>query len=450
MIWWHKRARYVFALSSPRVLGWRFPTLPKPSLPAPHRIVIVLAITLLALPKASGQSKYKVLHAFTGGSDGGGVWSSVVFDQKGNLYGTTSGGGDFGYGTVFELTPSQRGPWTETVLHSFMLNDPQGAEPNTNLTFDSAGNLYGTAPNGGAFNGGTAFELTPGSISWTLTVLYNFAAYSGDVGPPHSGLISDSAGNLYGAGSGGAIGGGAVFELTPGSGTWLETLPYSFCQQLGCSDGSGISAGPVLDRSGNLYGTTIFGGNTSCQSGNGCGLVYELKRGSNGLWKEAVLHAFNGAPDDSDGSSQLVLDSSGNLYGTGGGGSHICFGSSPCGTVYTLTRGSGGSWSESVIYDFTGGTTGNGPGPSEGLVIDQEGNLYGTTFYGGSTSCGCGVVYKLAKGAGGTWTYSVLHTFVGTDGAQPAASLVLHNGKLYGTTVLGGSGGAGVVFQLTP
>jgi uncharacterized repeat protein (TIGR03803 family) len=421
----------------------------KPLLGALSKILLVIAVSLALTHDSTAQSKYKVLYAFTGHADGGGVWDSVVFDTKGNLYGTTSGGGDFGYGTVFELTPTSHGPWAEAVLHSFMLNDLDGSEPDTDVILDSAGNLYGTTANGGAYNGGTAFELTPGSSGWTLTVLYNFGAYSGDVNA-RSGLLMDKAGNLYGAGAGGAIGGGAVFELTPSSGTWLESLPYSFCQRSGCADGSIVYAGVTFDRAGNLYGTTDAGGNPSCLGGNGCGVVYELRSVSGGTWKEAVLHTFNGAPNDGAGSSRLAFDSSGNLYGTGGGGNHICFGSSPCGTVYKMTRGTSGRWQETVIYDFTGGATGNGPGPSQGLVIDQAGNLYGTTFYGGSTSCGCGVVYKLAPGSGGTWTYSVLHTFLGSDGAQPTASMVLHNGKLYGTTVLGGSGGAGVVFELAP
>jgi uncharacterized repeat protein (TIGR03803 family) len=115
--------------------------------------------------------------------------------------------------------------------------------------------------------------------------------------------------------------------------------------------------------------------------------------------------------------------------------------------VYELSRNGNGRWKETLLYNFQSGT---GYGPGAGVVFDKSGNLYGTTVYGGSGSCGCGVVYKLAPGSGGTWTYSVLHTFTGTDGAQPDANLVLHNGKLYGTTITGGTGGAGVVFELTP
>ena len=409
------------------------------------KALLVVAVLLTFAPIATAQSKYRVLYSFTGGTDGGGVWDSVAFDTKGNLYGTTSGGGDFGFGTVFELTPTSHGPWTESVLHSFMANDPDGAEPVGNVILDATGNLYGTAPNGGAYGRGSAFELTPGTSGWSLSVLYSFCALTNcsDGAAPQDGLVMDAVGNLYGTA-------GVVFELTPGVSAWSESILYTFCSKPSCIDGTGPYAGVILDTAGDLYGTTVYGGKPTCLGGNGCGVVYELKPGSGGTWKEAVLHAFDGAPNDSDGSSLLAFDNSGNLYGTGGGGNHICFGTSPCGTVYKMTRGSNGRWQESVIHDFTGGASGNGPGGNEGLVIDQAGNLYGTTLYGGSPTCGCGVVYKLAPGSGGSWTYSVLHTFVGSDGAQPTASLILHNGKLYGTTVLGGSGGSGVVFQLTP
>jgi uncharacterized repeat protein (TIGR03803 family) len=412
-------------------------------LSALSKALLVIAVSLMFAHNAAAQSAYNVLYSFTGHADGGGVWDSVVSDTNGNLYATTSGGGDFGYGTVFQLTPTSHGPWTETVLHSFMFND--GAAPVGNLILDPAGNLYGTTPNGGAYQEGTVFELTPISGSWTLSVLHNFCTESNcsDGGVPYDGLVMDKAGNLYGTAY-------VAFELTPGSGGWSESVLYTFCSKPSCRDGSGPYAGVILDAAGNLYGTTTAGGNPLCTGGNGCGVVYELKPGSGGTWKEAVLHTFNGAPNDGAGSSKLLFDSSGNLYGTGGGGNHLCFGTSPCGAVYKMTRGANGRWQETVIYDFTGGATGNGPGNNSGLVIDQSGNLYGTAFYGGSTSCGCGVVYKLAPGSGGTWTYSVLHTFVGSDGAGPIASLILHNGKLYGTTVLGGSGGSGVVFELTP
>lgn len=417
----------------------------KPLLGALSKSLLAIAVSLALTHDATAQSKYKVLYAFTGHTDGGGVWDSVVFDTKGNLYGTTSGGGVFGYGTVFELSPTQHGPWTETVLHSFMLNDPDGSEPTANLIIDATGNLFGTAQDGGAYGRGSAFELMPGTSGWSLSVLYSFCAQSNcsDGAAPQDGLSMDSAGTLYGTA-------GVAFDLTPGANAWSESVLYTFCSRPSCRDGSTPYAGVIFGPGGNLYGTTDAGGNPTCLGGNGCGVVYELNRVSGGTWNEAVLRAFNGAPNDSDGSSRLAFDHSGNLYGTGGGGNHICFGSSPCGTVYKMTRGTNGRWQETVIYDFTGGATGNGPGPSQGLVIDQAGNLYGTTFYGGSTSCSCGVVYKLAPGSGGTWTYSVLHTFLGSDGAQPTASMVLHNGKLYGTTVLGGSGGAGVVFQLAP
>jgi uncharacterized repeat protein (TIGR03803 family) len=420
---------------------------PKQALSAVSKALLALAVWLRFAHSVAAQSNFKVLYSFTGGADGGGLYYGVVMDKQGKLYGTTSGGGAYNYGTVFELAPTKQGEWTETVLHSFMNGDPNGYDAVGNLIIDGVGNLYGVAESGGPYFGGTAFELTPGANGWSFSVLYDFCATAGDPCSPRSNLIMDRTGNFYGAEAGGANGGGAVFELTPDSGGWVGSLLYSFCSRPSCKDGSVLYAGVILDAAGNLYGTTAGGGDPSCIGGNGCGVVYELRR-SGGSWSEAVLHAFTGAPNDSDGSSLLAFGSAGNLYGTGGGGSYICFGSSPCGTVYKMKRGANGHWHETVIYNFTGGADGNGP--PDGVVVDQAGNLYGTTVYGGSASCGCGVVFKLMPGSGGKWTYSVLHTFVGSDGAQPIGGLILRNGKLYGTAVTGGSGGAGVVFELIP
>jgi uncharacterized repeat protein (TIGR03803 family) len=389
------------------------------------------------------------LYSFTGGSDGGGVEDRVAFDRKGNLYGTTSGGGDFGYGTVFELTPRPHGPWAETVLHSFMLNDPDGSEPQANLLVDSAGNLYGTTLNGGAYNGGTAFELVPGSGGWTLNVLYSFCMLSGcaDGFSPRAGFVKDESGSLYGTA-------GGAYELTQGSSNWTESVIYPFCLDLSCNSQDGVDpyGGVTFDAAGNLYGTTYYGGNLSCDNGNGCGVVYELTPGSDGTWAETVLYSFGSAANDGQHPEpeQLAFDRAGSLYGTtGNGGTNICFGTVGCGTIFKLTKGPNGQWKESILYDFVSGPSGSIP--SGGLFIDASGSLYGEAGAGGSSTCGCGVVYKLTPGVGGSWTYSVLHTFQGTDGNGPTSGLISDGkGHLYGTTVTGGSGGAGVVFELTP
>ena len=408
------------------------------------RTVLLIALVLVGFPSARAQSKFKVLHAFGTGSDGAGVWDSVAFDTKGNLYGTTSGGGAYGWGAVFELTPTRHGPWTETVLQSFMLNDPNGSEPLGGVISDTAGNLYGATARGGMYQFGTIFELTPGSDGWTFAVLYDFGTNSNDGGGPFDSLVMDKAGDLYGTtGGGGTYGGGTIFELTPGSGGWTESLPYSFGANGGVG-GTDPDGGLILDAMGNLYGVTNNGGDLSCPSGYGCGVVFELVRGSGGSWTEHVLHSFTGFANP---QGTLAFDSAGNLYGTTliGGGTGCTGG---CGTVYTLTHRSDGKWSYTVLHQFGNGANGNTP--VGGVVLDTAGNLYGATGYGG-TGCGCGVVYKLTPTSHGPWTYSILHTFTGQDGAEPAADLIWDTkGNLYGTTATGGSGGGGVVFELTP
>jgi uncharacterized repeat protein (TIGR03803 family) len=178
--------------------------------------------------------------------------------------------------------------------------------------------------------------------------------------------------------------------------------------------------------------------------------VYRLRRSASG-WKESVLYSFGDFHDDGQipGVGALVSDGSGNLYGTTvQGGRNTCV-DVGCGTVFKLTPGANGDWKETILYSFKGNANGSGPGA--GVVLDAAGNLYGTTVYGGTTSCSCGVVYKLAPGSSGKWTYTVLHRFTGSDGAQPDANLILDSkGNLYGTTITGGAGGYGVAFELTP
>jgi uncharacterized repeat protein (TIGR03803 family) len=243
----------------------------------------------------------------------------------------------------------------------------------------------------------------------------------------------DNAGNLYGTGH-------AVFELLPGSDGWGEEVLHHFCSWSNCRDGDGPFAGLILDGSGNLFGTTEDGGG-NCGA---CGVVFELTPTSGGGWKETVLHAFdnNGKDGYTPGDGALLMDGSGNLYGTTEVGG--CCG----GTVFKMTPGSKGHWTETILYNFKPGAS--GWFPTAGVVMDKAGNLYGTTDDGGTSSCDCGLVYKLAP-ANGKWTYTVLHRFSGADGAVPAGNLTLDDkGNLYGGTVLGGGTGNGVIFELTP
>jgi uncharacterized repeat protein (TIGR03803 family) len=292
--------------------------------------------------------------------------------------------------------------------------------------------LYATTESGGGnYTYGTVFELRPGSDRWKETVIYRFGPNT-PAGGPKGPLIMDAEGGLYGT---------AVnpFELSPGADGWNFTLLHSFPS----FQGDGVGAfGLVMDASHNLYGTTVGGGGGSC--GGGCGTAYELHPTSGGDWKEYILHDFGAGNDDmSFPVGVLVLDGVGNLYGVAPGGAHRN------GAVYRLSRGSNGHWKTTIQYSFTGGE--DGATPAGGLVMDKSGNLYGVAAAGGDPNCDCGVIYKLAPAGNGKWAYTVLHRFAGIDGAQPDAQLILDkNGNLYGTTVTGGVHGAGVAFELTP
>ena len=399
---------------------------------------IVLSALVVTLAGAAwGAPKYKVLHAFSGSVDGGGLWGSLVFDSQGDLYGTTSGGGPYGQGTVFELSPDSNGRWSETVQHGFPSFPHDGQGPTSNLILDTAGDLFGTTLGGGDHDGGVVFELMRNTADRAESILYNFCAKPrcSDGGSPYAGLVSGNAGNLFGTA-------GAVFKLFPTSHGWREVVLHSFT----CHRGNGCDpyAGTIRDPAGNLYGTTERGG------AHDVAIVYRLRRSASG-WKEILLHSFGGFHDDGQvpGVGALASDDSGDLYGTTvQGGSNTCV-DVGCGTVFKLTLGSDGDWKETILYNFEGNANGSGPGG--GVVRDKAGNLYGTTVYGGTMSCACGVVYKLAPGSKGKWTYTVLHRFTGSDGAQPDANLILDGrGNLYGTTVTGGEGGAGVAFEITP
>lgn len=393
-------------------------------------------LSLLLVSSSLAASQYQVLYSFTGGADGVGVYSGVVFDKKGNLYGTTIHGGAYQDGTVFKIKRQPNGQWTEKILHSF--DDSDGQQPNSTLVVDPAGNFYGTTIFGGTNHGGTAFEMSPGPSGWTFNVIYNYCSLPDCADSfAYGGFALDAAGNLYGARS-------TALELSPSPGAWTPTVLYTFCSKPGCADGAGIFAPLILDSKGNLYGTTYSGG--AHQNG---GTAFKVRHMPDGSWKERVLHSFRSFRDDGIAPSfgQLAFDSAGNLYGTTSqGGSHSC-GEIDCGTVYRLSPQPNGHWKETILYNFDTGAGGNGPGA--GVVIDQAGNLYGTTG-GGGGRCDCGVIFKLSPNPDDTWTYTVLHSFIGSDGAFPDANLIFDKkGNLYGTTI-GGGLGFGVVFELTP
>jgi hypothetical protein len=402
---------------------------------------LVMALALCALlatlaTSAIAAPKYKVLHAFSGGNDGGGIYSGLLLDRRGNVYGTTIAGGAKGKGgTAFKLMPRANGTWAVAILYNFC-SEPEcrdGGGPWGGLIFDAAGNLYGTTEGGGGpYKYGTVFELTQGSEGWKETILHRFG-FNKYGCCPQSTLVMDNAGNLFGTA-------GPAFELSPGADGWKETVLHNFTGQHG--DGFGAYTGVIMDAAGNLYGETA-GGGTSKGCGGGCGTVYELQPTSDG-WKEHILHDFDTGGDNmAFPEGPLMLDKAGNLYGTAGGGTYAD------GAVYKLTLQSDGRWKSTIIHSFTGGA--NGQSVGGGVVMDQAGNLYGTTIAGGSPNCQCGIAYKLTPVAGDKWSFKVLHTFVGTDGAQPVGELILDGkGNLYGNTITGGTGGYGVSFELTP
>jgi uncharacterized repeat protein (TIGR03803 family) len=337
---------------------------------------------------------------------------------------------------------------SESVLWSFD-HQPDGVGPQAGLTMDTNGNLYGTTLGGGAHGEGAVFELTPptnSGESWNESIIWSFNRGS-DGNQPMGDLLIDASGNLYGTTvAGGDSGSGTVFELTPpatAGGSWTESLLHSF----NGSDGSSPGGNLIMDTSGNIYGTGGGGADNM-------GTVFQLTPAGGGSWMESVLFSFDGT--DGSGPAGLIMDSAGNLYGATEGG-----GANAKGTVFELTPPAtiGGNWAESVLWSFDG-TDGSGPA---GVIMDRNGNLYSTTQGGGVGAKG--TVFELTPPAttGGSWTESVLWSFgKGKDGTLPLSSLVMDTtGHLYGTTFFGGTysdpnaakgtpKGLGTAFELTP
>jgi uncharacterized repeat protein (TIGR03803 family) len=329
------------------------------------------------------------LHEFTGGADGANP-DDVVVGPSGILYGMTSAGGS-GFGTVFRFRPpaspckSVLCYWDETVIHSFAGPPNDGATPElSRLIFDQAGNVYGTTDAGGITNVGTAFELSPSGGGWNITILHSFTnGTMTDGRHPLGGMIFDTQGNLYGTlNAGGTRDFGAVYELTPSNGIWTESILYYFGTGL-VDSGYSPTGSLLMDGSGNLYGTNTAAGQ------NGGGTVFELTPDS-GQWVLSVLsNDFTEPPGPTSG---VVMDASGNLYGVS-----KYDGAFNLGMVYKLAH-SGDGWTMTDLHDFTGG--GDGAYPTDAVVLDSSGNLYGTTYSGGTTTgcsgnSGCGVVWEI-------------------------------------------------------
>jgi uncharacterized repeat protein (TIGR03803 family) len=414
-------------------------------------LVVLSVLVWAAVPRAHGQTE-ALLYNFCAQPeciDGVGPAASLLPDGAGNFYGTTQLGGEKGYGTIFELSPNGFGGYNESVLYSFcsLAKCADGTNPDSSVTFDSNGNLYGTTYYGGQTASGpdsgygVVFELSPSQNGcpagsnpgkgWCETVLHNFLS-NPDGAFPFSALTWDSSGNLYGTTVGGGSGAGTTYELSPnGLGNWKEKVIYE----------RGGYAGLAIDASGNLYGADYVKN----------GHVFELTSNGSGGWKAIVLHTFKGGRNDGaypEGTP--VFDSAGNLYGTTHAG-----GTMGAGTVWKMTPTTGDEYALQILYSFIWE---NGSNPYAGVTLDGSGNIYGVTGIGIIKSvcyAGCGNVFELAAD-GTAYTWKNLWPFNDTDGGYPSGSLLLMGGNLYGTTYGGGSssgcgsGGCGVVFELVP
>jgi uncharacterized protein YceK len=405
--------------------------------------ILVVGLAMTFATTAQSQ-KETTLYSFTGASDGSAPFGGLLLNTSGSLYGTTFFGGTvnsscYGCGTVFQLTQNS-GVWTLNTLHSFAGSPTDIAHPSGQIVSDSAGNIYGTAEYGGGFNNccGGIFELSR-SQSWVeslISVFYRNAGQS-PVGLTYHG------GSLYGTTTFGPatqenkIGFGTVYQLSRKNDVWNRTLIYVFT---GESDGYEPNGWLAFDQHGNLYGSAPYGG-------IGGGDVYDLSHAANG-WDLNVIADVN--------SGSMIIDQSGNLYGSlPGGGSSSCEGG--CGSIIEL-QNTGIGWNLINLYEFTDITDGEEPGS---LVFDANGNLYGTTFLGGTGTCqfyqfsGCGTVFKLTPGSSG-WQKTTLYNFTGgSDGEFPnGAPLVIDSiGNLYGGTIGGasyGSAGYGTIYEIQP
>jgi uncharacterized repeat protein (TIGR03803 family) len=396
---------------------------------------------------------YSVLYNFTGSADGGHPLAGLTRNSNGTLYGAAFDYGSYGLGAVYELAPTGS-LWTYSVLYAFRGSDfSDGAAPASRPVIGPDGHLYGATLIGGLgqgciawYNGcGTVYSLTNNSGAWSESVLFQFGTSNGAY-PGYGDVVFDQAGNLYDTSpTSGSTADGAAFKLTPTS-TWSETILHNFH---GTPDGALPLNGPLLDRAGNIYGTTSAGG------ANGNGAVYELSASQIG-WKRITLYDFRNGSDGGAPASNLVMDRWGNLYGatqTGGvyGG----------GAIFKLTRNPAGTWLFTTIYQFPAPVMAPPPvlrantrcsgqpfvGSNRTLAIDTFGNLYGTTS--ADTFNQWGSVFKL-RPVGTTWSYSTLHNFNGTtDGGIPWGRLAVDNdGNVYGTAVLQGTYNCGVVFKI--
>lgn len=402
-----------------------------------NKALAMWAVTLMLVTGAwaSSESILYNFNNYTG--DGYYGYAGLVADKTGNLYGTTYEGGA-GYGTVYQLVKSG-GAWNETLIHTFAGGTTDGAYPQqAPLVFDKAGNLYGVTYQGGLYGYGIVFKLSLSGGTWTETILHNFAGYPKDGTYPVGGLSFDAAGNMYGTTyQGGSHNYGSVFQMVLSKGKWTLKVIHSFAAG---NSGDYPVGGITVGKNGYFYGVTIYGGATYND-----GTVYRLFQ-ARGAWVAQSVYLFSGGTNGTNPYSGLTMDAAGNLFGTTyyGGATNV-------GTVYELKAGKNNKYSHSLLYSFKGGNTDGAYPYYAPLTLDSKGNLYGTTYQGGS-QYNEGTVYEM-KLSSGKYKEVVLHPFEDTssnDGYYPRSGLLLLNGELIGATYAGGTHGAGVVFEVKP
>ena len=419
-------------------------------LPRQHTSALLGTIVVLIFSLSSAAQTVDVLHDFDVAINDGNIPSSgLIVDTAGNFYGVTESGGTNNAGTVYRLSHESGGAWTEAILYNFKGGTSDGAGPSGLLLRDSAGSLYGTTRQGGfqpaqctntanpGLGCGIVFKLVPTKTGeWTETVLHRFTG-GADGGNPNAGLVHDGVGNLYGtAAFCGAAGSGTVYKLSPTTTSWKLTVLHTLA---GSADGINPMAPVVFDSSGNLYGDTYNGG------AEGKGIVFKLSPQTTGLWKEQILHTFIGGPTDGNQPflGGVTLDKNGNVYGgTFFGGPAKLNG----GTVFKLNAAKG--YAITILHNFSDSDPAGGF-VNGGLIFDSKGNLWGTNAYG---------VFELSPESSGwretvLWGLNVNH-FPAIDGVIFRAPVIMdEQGNLYGTTLWGGEAGditGGVAFKLVP
>jgi uncharacterized repeat protein (TIGR03803 family) len=426
---------------------------------------ILVLVCILAVAPASAQT-FAVIYNFTM-EQGFFVNSRLAIDRGGNLYGTSTTGANGGSncepdgcGEVFKLSRRNSPVWVLTPLHVFTGGSGDGRGPTDGVIMGANGTLYGTTAQGGGlglcnllgqYGCGTVYKLAPPATvcktalcPWMITLLYRFSGEA-DGGLPYGGVIFDAAGDMFGTTlTGGNTGVNCVYEGN-GCGVVFELSPSSggwtenalYNFAGSPSDAGAPEAGVTFDSNGDLFGAATLGGN------NNKGAVYELTPSGSG-WSENVIYNFQGENDGLSPVGGLIMDQAGNLYGTTPQG-----GSGQGGTVFELTP-SGESWTFTTLYSFYNADGQNGAfGPYDRLTMDAGGNLYGTTNQDGAY--GCGNVFKLTPSGNG-WTYASLYDFTcGADGGYAGWGVTFDNdGNLYGVAGVGGKYGWGVAWEITP